>query len=47
MVLFDGYGPHIVALDIIVSFQVVSILFITFLFPVSAAQIIGEFWNNR
>jgi hypothetical protein len=48
MVLFDGYGPRIVALDIILSFLGgLHLVFTLFPFPVSTAQIIGEFWKNR
>jgi hypothetical protein len=48
-VLTDGYWPGTVALNIVLAFKLVSILFICslFLFPVSTAQFIGEFWNNK
>jgi hypothetical protein len=49
LVLIDGYGPRTVALDIVLLIKLASILFICslFPFPVSTAQFIGEFWNNR
>ncbi len=44
MVLMDGYGP--LALDIVFLSGHPHLVVSIFLFPVSIAQFIGEFWKN-
>ncbi len=44
MVLIDVYGPGTVMLGVLFRLH---LDFTIFLFPVSTAQLIGEFWKNR
>jgi hypothetical protein len=47
MVLFNGYRPRIVAGYYFVNLGGLHLVYALFPFPVSTAQIIGEFWKNR